>query len=37
MIQAKRGLTDMTVSIGEQWIGQLSDRPLHELFTLGTD
>ena len=35
MIQAKRGLAEMTVGTGEQWIGQLSDRELHELFTLG--
>ena len=26
MIRAKRGLADMTVGTGEQWIGQLSDR-----------
>jgi len=37
MIQAKRGLADMTVGTGEQWIGQLSDQELHELFTLGAD
>ena len=35
MIQAKRGLAEMTVGTGEQWIGQLSDRELHELFALG--
>jgi hypothetical protein len=35
MIQAKRSLAEMTVGTGEKWIGQLSDRELHELFTLG--
>lgn len=37
MIQAKRGLADMSVGTGEQWIGQLNDQQLHELFTLGVD
>lgn len=36
MIQAKSGLAGMTVRIGEQWIGQSSERALHELFTTGT-
>ncbi len=34
MITAKRGLADMTVTAGEQWIGQLSDAELRELFTM---
>ena len=35
MINAKRNLADMTVGAGEQWIGQLGDGELRELFRLG--
>jgi len=37
MNQAKRGLAELTVTAGEQWIGQLSDQELHELFALASD
>lgn len=32
MIQNKRELAELTVSAGENWIGRLSNRELHELF-----
>lgn len=32
MINNKRTLADMTISIGESWIGKLSNKELHELF-----
>jgi len=35
MIQKKKELADLTVSTGETWIGELSDRELRELFKLG--
>ncbi len=35
MIKAKQELTDLTVSAGEHWITELSDRELREIFTLG--
>lgn len=35
MIQAKKALAEMTVSTGENWIGNLSNRELKELFTVG--
>ncbi len=35
MIQAKKALAEMTVSAGENWIGNLSNRELKELFTMG--
>ena len=34
MIKAKKELADLTVSTGEQWITELSDRELKELFSL---
>ncbi len=35
MIKAKQELTDLTVSAGEHWITELSDRELREIFALG--
>jgi len=35
MIRAKRELADMTVGVGEQWIGNLGEDELKSLFTLG--
>lgn len=35
MIQSKRNLADMTVDIGEKWIGNLSDAELKDVFSLG--
>lgn len=35
MIQSKKELADMTVSTGEKWIGDLSNKDLIELVTLG--
>lgn len=35
MIQQKKALAEMTVSTGENWIGNLSDKELHEIFELG--
>jgi len=32
MIQRKKYLADMTVSAGENWIGKLSNKELHEIF-----
>lgn len=32
MIQEKRQLADLTVSTGENWIGKLSNKELHEIF-----
>ena len=32
MIQQKRHLADLTVASGENWIGKLSNKELHELF-----
>ncbi|MGM9759415.1 MAG: SNF2-related protein [Parabacteroides sp.] len=32
MIQSKRHLADITVATGENWIGQLSNKELHEIF-----
>ena len=34
MIQAKKALAEMTVSTGENWIGNLSNKELKELFTV---
>jgi len=34
MIQAKRNLAEMTVSTGENWIGNLSDTELRDLFRM---
>ena len=34
MIQAKKALAEMTVSTGENWIGNLSNKELKELFEL---
>lgn len=35
MIKAKRELADLTVTTGEQWITELSDKKLKEIFSLG--
>ena len=35
MIRAKRELAELTVGVGEQWIGNLDGRELEDLFTLG--
>ncbi|MBE2208028.1 MAG: DEAD/DEAH box helicase family protein [Saprospiraceae bacterium] len=35
MIQKKKELANLTVSSGEQWIGELSDRELRNLFSYG--
>ena len=32
MIQDKKNLADMTVATGENWIGKLSNKELHEIF-----
>ncbi len=32
MIQKKKNLADMTVATGENWIGKLSNKELHEIF-----
>ncbi|MEG2242451.1 MAG: hypothetical protein RSC87_03080, partial [Muribaculaceae bacterium] len=32
MIQEKRQLADLTVASGENWIGKLSNKELHEIF-----
>ncbi len=34
MIQSKKALAEMTVATGENWLGQLSNRELTQLFTL---
>ena len=34
MIQNKKALAEMTVSTGENWIGNLSNKELNELFTM---
>lgn len=34
MIRAKKELADLTVSAGEQWITEMSDRQIRELFSL---
>lgn len=35
MIQSKKALAEMTVSTGENWIGNLSNKELKELFEMG--
>jgi SNF2 family DNA or RNA helicase len=35
MIQSKKALAEMTVSSGENWIGNLSNKELKELFVVG--
>lgn len=35
MIKAKKELADLTVSTGENWIGDLSDQELRDIFELG--
>lgn len=35
MIQSKKALAELTVNTGENWIGNLSNKELKELFTLG--
>ncbi|WP_430231829.1 SNF2-related protein [Nitrosomonas communis] len=35
MIQSKRSLADLTVGIGEKWIGTLSNAELKDVFSLG--
>ena len=34
MIQSKKELADLTVSVGEQWVGELSNNDLKELVKL---
>ena len=34
MIEAKKALADMTVESGENWIGDLTNNELKEIFTL---
>jgi len=34
MIQSKRALADLTVGVGEQWIGNLDGKELEDLFSL---
>ena len=34
MIQSKKALAELTVSTGENWIGNLSDTELKDLFTI---
>ena len=35
MIQQKKALAEMTISTGETWIGNLSDRELRRVFERG--
>ena len=35
MIQQKKSLAQMTVASGEQWIGQLSNEEIRDIFRLG--
>ncbi len=35
MIQSKKELAELTLSNGEKWIGELSDRELRDLFRMG--
>lgn len=35
MIQSKKALANMTVATGENWIGNLSNKELKELFVMG--
>jgi SNF2 family DNA or RNA helicase len=35
MIQKKKSLANMTVSTGEQWIGQLKNEEIQDIFRLG--
>ncbi len=35
MIQSKRALAEMTVNTGENWVGNLSNKELKELFAMG--
>ena len=35
MIRSKRQLADLTVGIGENWIGNLGNEELRDLFKLG--
>jgi len=35
MIQSKKALANMTVNTGENWIGNLSNKELRDLFTMG--
>lgn len=37
MIRDKQDLANLTVTTGEQWIGNLSDKELKQIFTLNTD
>ncbi len=36
MIQKKKALAEMTVATGENWIGNLSNKELREIFTTNT-
>ncbi|MEO6327491.1 MAG: DEAD/DEAH box helicase [Ginsengibacter sp.] len=35
MLRSKKQLANLTVTIGEKWIGELSDRDLKQLVALG--
>jgi len=35
MLQSKKQLANLTVSAGEKWIGELSDKDLRQLIALG--
>lgn len=37
MIQDKKRIADLTVATGENWIGQLSNKELRDIFTLNKD
>lgn len=37
MIQSKRDLADLTVGVGEKWIGNLSNEELKDVFSLGLE
>jgi len=35
MIQSKKALANLTVATGENWIGNMSNKELKEIFELG--
>lgn len=35
LIQSKKNLADLTVATGENWIGNLSNKEIKDIFTLG--
>jgi len=36
MLQEKKELADLTVSTGEKWVGELSNRELKSLFSINS-